>query len=181
MKRQRHMDDENLRAQSKIQCHKKRRTDSDFFPATPLRLPPPLPQQGHLQGSTHPFLHRLISPMSLELFGFHPRVKQPDLSVEETLLLQDLTSLLAIVRKETQHWLYTSSKTTLKALAAADAIILSLTSALSADDHRIERLISVVKSKYSIFHSLSRLSRPLRPFCSILLPSFIDFVGLSPD
>lgn len=102
----------------------------------------------HAQRSPHPLLSLIGDDTSLEFFGFNPRVKQPELSVEEAVLLKDLTDVLKTIRDETQIWLYTSSKTTIEALTESHSIVLAMTSALSADEHRVERLISIVKDRY---------------------------------
>eukprot|EP01119_Soliformovum_irregulare_P024957 TRINITY_DN908_c0_g1_i2.p1 TRINITY_DN908_c0_g1~~TRINITY_DN908_c0_g1_i2.p1 ORF type:complete len:189 (+),score=25.94 TRINITY_DN908_c0_g1_i2:131-697(+) len=85
--------------------------------------------------------------MSLAKYGFAPIVRQPTLTIEEYHVLEQITDVMEKLDNELARWGGTNAHKTIRALQLAKAIVLGLSTAVTADSHRLERVAAAIFGK----------------------------------
>jgi hypothetical protein len=76
---------------------------------------------------------------SLQRYGFQPKIKQPELTVQEYSMLTSITDLMEKIDEHKNFWMATNSKTTISAISETKAVLLGLSQAVTSSDYRLER------------------------------------------
>jgi len=81
----------------------------------------------------------------LDKYGIRPVVKQPVVTAEEVVLLEKVAILRALVDDEKNFWQRTSARKTNEALVQASSVLTALSSAIQAEDYRLERTAAAIQ------------------------------------